>query len=206
VRTPDERAAAFLTGITILRVVLVPVVMWLILAGDDPRWATPLAAGLFAFAALTDFFDGLLARRWAQTSTLGAFLDTTADKLLVTGALFALVSVGRASIWIASIIVARELVVLGLRGVVAAAGDGIVVKPSIWGKAKANVQFAAIILAIWRPGSPIGGADGWYLDQWVMLVAGIVTVLSAMEYFARFGSVFRRRSRAATRRSPEPNA
>ncbi|MEX2275881.1 MAG: CDP-diacylglycerol--glycerol-3-phosphate 3-phosphatidyltransferase [Actinomycetota bacterium] len=201
-RTPDERAAAFLTGITILRVVLVPIVMWLVLAEGDPRWATGVAAGLFGFAALTDFFDGLLARRWAQTSTLGAFLDTTADKLLVTGVLFALVAVGRASVWIASIIVARELLVLGLRGVVAA-GDGTVVKPSIWGKLKANVQFIAIFLAIWRPGDPIGGL---YLDQWVMLAAGVVTVLSAVEYFARFGSVFHPRPRTAARKRPTPGA
>ncbi|MEX2100966.1 MAG: CDP-diacylglycerol--glycerol-3-phosphate 3-phosphatidyltransferase [Actinomycetota bacterium] len=202
-RTPDERAAAFLKAITILRVFLVPIVMWLILAEDDPQWATAVATGLFAFGAVTDFFDGLLARRWAQTSTLGAFLDTTADKLLVTGALFALVAVGRASIWIASIIVARELVVLGLRGVVAA-GDGTVVKPSIWGKLKANAQFLAIILAIWRPDVVIGDR---YLDQWVMLAAGIITVLSAVEYFTRFGAVFRRGPRAtAPSRPPAPRA
>ena len=106
-------------------------------------WATPIAAVLFAIAAATDFFDGRLARRWKQTTTLGTFLDTTADKLLVSGVLMALVAVGRASAWIAFIIIGRELVIMGLRGVVSAA-DGTVVKPSIWGKLKANVQFLAI--------------------------------------------------------------
>ena len=132
VRTPDERAAAVLKGITYLRVALTPVVMALVLVGYRVRYAYVVAAVLFAIAAATDFFDGRLARRWKQTTTLGTFLDTTADKLLVSGVLVALVSVGRASPWIAFIIIGREVLIMGLRGAVSAA-DGTVVKPSIWG-------------------------------------------------------------------------
>ncbi len=179
----DERAARFLTAITYLRIVLTPVVMALIMAGDRVSWATPVAAVLFAIAALTDFFDGRLARRWKQTTTLGTFLDTTADKLLVSGVLIALVAVDRASIWVAFIIIGRELLILGLRGVVSAS-DGTVMRPSIWGKLKANVQFIAIFLAIWRPDVVIGD---WYLDQIAMAIAAFVTLASAAEYLARFG-------------------
>ena len=74
---------------------------------------------------------------------------------------------------------------MGLRGAVSAAG-GTVVKPSIWGKLKANVQFLAILLAIIRLSEHWGPL---YLDQYAMLAAAAVTVGSAAEYFARFGGM-----------------
>ncbi len=190
VSTPDARAAAFLTGVTYLRIVLTPIVMALLLAADRIDHAYAIAGALFAIAAITDFIDGRLARRWKQTTTLGTFLDTTADKLLVSGVLVALVSIGRASAWIAFIIVGRELLILGLRGVVSAT-DGTVFKPSIWGKLKANVQFLAIFLAIVRGSEPLGPL---YLDQYAMIAAAVITIASAVEYLARFGGVLVGRS------------
>jgi CDP-diacylglycerol---glycerol-3-phosphate 3-phosphatidyltransferase len=176
----QTRTTSLLRALTYVRVILVPVVMVLVL--DRPfDHAYGLAAALFAVAAATDFLDGYLARRWAATTTLGGFLDTTADKLLVSGVLIALVAVGRASAWIAAVIVGRELVILGLRGAVAA--DGAVMRTSIWGKLKANVQFLAVLLAILRTGPKLGP---WYADQWAMVVAAIVTVLSALQYLSRF--------------------
>ena len=187
--TADDRAAAFLTFITYLRIALTPVVMALILSADRWSWAIPAATVLFAVAALTDFFDGRLARRWKQTTTLGTFLDTTADKLLVSGVLIALVEAGRASAWVAFIIVGRELLVLGLRAAVSAS-DGTVVAPSIWGKLKANVQFVAIIIAIWQPALFVGN---WTIAQVALAVAAVVTIASGAEYLARFGGVLVRR-------------
>jgi CDP-diacylglycerol--glycerol-3-phosphate 3-phosphatidyltransferase len=189
VSTPDARAAAFLKGITYLRIVLTPIVMALVLAGERTDGAYAVAGALFAVAAITDFIDGRLARRWKQTTTWGTFLDTTADKLLVSGVLIALVAVDRASTWIAFIIIGRELLIMGLRGAVTAA-DGTVVAPSIWGKLKANVQFLAIFLAIVRTSEPIGPL---YPDQYAMIVAAAVTVGSAVEYLARFSGVLSRR-------------
>jgi len=177
----DHRAAAFLKAVTWLRVLLVPVIMALVLAGPERRYAFAIAGALFAIAALTDFVDGFLARRWAQASTFGSFLDTTADKLLVSGALIALVAVERASPWIALIIVGRELLIMGLRGAVAAGGD--LVKPSVWGKAKANAQFLAIFLAIVRSPEKIGAL---FLDEYVMIAAAAITVISAIDYLLRF--------------------
>ena len=183
----DRRASNFLTGITYLRVALVPVIMALVLAGHRVRYAFAIAAMIFAIAAVTDFFDGFLARRWAKATTLGSFLDTTADKLLVSGALVALVAVDRASAWIAFLIIGRELVILGLRGAIAAGGE--VMSPSIWGKLKANAQFLAITFAIVRIPDRLGPL---FVDQYLMLLAAAATVASAVEYLARFARVFTR--------------
>jgi CDP-diacylglycerol--glycerol-3-phosphate 3-phosphatidyltransferase len=181
-----------LTASTGLRIALAPVIMALILIGErDPTsTAAWVAAVLFAAAALSDFVDGKLARRWALTSPLGAFLDTTADKLLVACTLFALVGVGRAAAWVAAIIVSRELIVLGLRSAVAIGGT--VVEASLWGKLKTSVQFFAILLAIVRPGSP---ALGLYPDQWLMIAAALLSVASGADYFRRFSGVLSGRER-----------
>jgi CDP-diacylglycerol--glycerol-3-phosphate 3-phosphatidyltransferase len=174
---------SLLSGLTYARIVAVPAVMALILLGPDRKSAYTWAAVVFAVAATTDFADGYLARRWAVTTKLGSFLDTTADKLLVTGALIALVDVDRASPVIAAIIIGRELLILGLRGVVAA--EGTVFPPSIWGKLKTNAQFVAIVLAILHLGKPLAGLR---VDEWVMIAAAAITVMSAIEYLTRFSS------------------
>jgi CDP-diacylglycerol---glycerol-3-phosphate 3-phosphatidyltransferase len=173
------RSARFLAASTTLRIVLTPVIMGMLMA-DAPRGLT---AALFAAAAATDWFDGYLARRWEVTTKIGSFLDTTADKLLVSGVLIALVAVERASPWVTVIIIGREIVILGLRGVVAA--EGTVMEPSLLGKLKTSIQFLAILLAILRPGDPIGGL---YIDEWVMLAAAAITVASAVDYLMRFAA------------------
>jgi CDP-diacylglycerol--glycerol-3-phosphate 3-phosphatidyltransferase len=173
------RSARFLAASTSLRILLTPVIMAMLMADADRT----LTAILFAFAAATDWIDGKLARRWGVTTKLGSFLDTTADKLLVTGVLIALVAVERASPWVAVIIIGRELMVLGLRGVIAA--EGTVMQPSLLGRLKTSIQFLAILLAILRPGDEVGGL---YVDEWVMLAAAAITVASAVDYFSRFAA------------------
>ena len=164
----------------------VPIILALILLADDVPHAYGIAAGIMAAAALTDFLDGYLARRWQITTTLGAFLDTIADKLLVTGALFALVEVGRAWAWAGFLIIGREIAISGLRSI--AAMDGVSVPPSIWGKLKATFQYVAVFMAMLRTADTYGGL---YPDQWMMLVAVAVTLLSGFEYMARFAAVLR---------------
>ena len=175
------RSARLLAAGTATRILLTPVVMALILlpdpADDDVR---VLATVLFCVAAATDWVDGRLARRWNVTSKMGSFLDTTADKLLVSGVLIALLGVDRVSPWIVAIIVGRELVLMGLRGVIASEGE--VMAPSSLGKLKTAIQFLAIALAIWRPGDPVGGL---YVDEWAMLAAAAITVWSAVDYLVR---------------------
>jgi CDP-diacylglycerol--glycerol-3-phosphate 3-phosphatidyltransferase len=165
---------------------MVPVILALVLVSDRLDHAFGLAAVLMAAASFTDFLDGYLARRWRITTTLGAFLDTIADKLLVAGVLFALVEVGRAWAWAAFLIVGREIAISGLRGI--AAMDGVLVQPSIWGKAKANVQYLAILMALLRTRETYGGL---YPDEWAMIVAVVVTMLSGVQYLTRFARVLR---------------
>ena len=178
------RSARFLAASTSVRILLTPVIMAMLFAGVEPA----LTAALFAFAAATDWIDGYLARRWEVTTKLGSFLDTTADKLLVTGVLIGLVAVERASPWVSLIIIGRELMVLGLRGVIAA--EGTVMQPSFLGRLKTAVQFLAILLAILRPGDEIAGA---YVDEWVMLLAAAITVASAVDYFRSFADALSER-------------
>jgi CDP-diacylglycerol--glycerol-3-phosphate 3-phosphatidyltransferase len=170
------RSARLVAAGTATRIVLTPVVMWLVLAGDEPG----LATALFCVAAATDWIDGRLARRWGVTTKLGSFLDTTADKILVAGVLIALLDVARASPWIVALIVGREIVLMALRGLIAAGGE--VMAPSMLGKLKTSIQFLAIALAICRLGDPIGGM---YLDEWAMLAAAVITVWSGADYIVR---------------------
>src|SRR3954451_18944435 len=103
--------------LTYARVVAVPVVSALLFWPEE-GWARWTALGIFAAAAITDFFDGYLARIWSQQSTLGRMLDPIADKLLVAAVLLMLSVDGTihgASIWAAIIILCREILVSGLR-------------------------------------------------------------------------------------------
>jgi CDP-diacylglycerol---glycerol-3-phosphate 3-phosphatidyltransferase len=172
------------TRITLVRIVLIPVVVALLVAADGRRGTLLAAAIVFAVAAATDWLDGWLARRWQQVTDLGNFLDTTADKLLVIGALLGLMAIGRANVWVVLVVVARELAVLGLRA--AAAAAGVVVSASIWGKLKFVVQVVAVVVAIVRPAVQVGPL---LLDEWLLLVMAVVTALSAVDYFARFGDL-----------------
>jgi CDP-diacylglycerol--glycerol-3-phosphate 3-phosphatidyltransferase len=145
-----------------------------------------IAALIFLIAAFTDFLDGYWARRTTGGTVLGAFLDTTADKIMVTGTLLALVSVGRVSIWPAAIIIFREFTVMALRGVVAQRGR--LIAPSTWGKLKSFTQYAAIFWAFLRFSDRWGP---WYFDQYLMLIAVVATIGSAWGYMAAFWSVVR---------------
>lgn len=165
---------------------LVPAILTLILLAEHIDHSLEIAAALMGVAVFSDFLDGYLARRWKITTVFGAFLDQIADKLLVAGAMYGLVGIGRMWAWAAFTIVAREIAVSGLRGL--AAMDGEVVHPSIWGKIKATVQYLAILLALLRIETTYWGL---YLDQWVVGLAVVVTVLSGYEYFSRFARVLR---------------
>jgi CDP-diacylglycerol--glycerol-3-phosphate 3-phosphatidyltransferase len=169
----SSRALAIGTGV---RIVVSPVIMALLLGHSYTA-----AAIVFLVAAATDWLDGRLARRWGVTTKLGAFLDTTADKLLVATALIGLVAVHRASPWVALVIIGREFTILGLRAAVASGGRNF--ETSMLGKWKATVQFAAIAIAMLRPDVVIAGA---YLDQWLMVIAAVVTAWSGVDYLVRF--------------------
>ena len=172
--------------LALTRVALTPVVMAFVLLSEQIDHAFGIALAVFVPAALTDFADGYLARRWKLTTVFGAFLDSVADKVLVIGSLLVLIEVDRAWSWAAFIIITREVVVMGLRAV--AALEKATVPPSFWGKSKTTFQFFAIGFALIRPESEWGP---FFLDEWVMLAAVFATVLSGWDYFRRYWSAFR---------------
>ena len=105
-------------ALTWLRIVLIPVFVAVYYLPDT--WLSPVvknwtAMSIFAVAAITDWLDGYLARRWGETSAFGAFLDPVADKLMVAAALILLVQLGRAEAYLAIIIIGREITISALR-------------------------------------------------------------------------------------------
>jgi CDP-diacylglycerol--glycerol-3-phosphate 3-phosphatidyltransferase len=178
-------AMNFPNALAIFRIAMVVPIMAFTRA-DELENHYVIAAGLFLIASFTDFLDGYWARRTTGGTVLGAFLDTTADKIMVTGTLLALVSVDRVSIWPAAIIIFREFTVMALRGVVAQRGG--LIAPSTWGKLKAFSQYAAIFWAFLRFSERWGP---WYFDQYLMLIAVVATIGSAWGYATAFWSVVR---------------
>jgi CDP-diacylglycerol--glycerol-3-phosphate 3-phosphatidyltransferase len=162
-------------ALTVLRILLVPVVVEALL--DETPNGDAIAAGVFALAALTDGLDGYIARSRGAITTFGKLMDPIADKLLVTAALIALVSLDRLEAWVAMVIIAREFAVTGLRGV--AAERGVVIQASWLGKVKTILQIAAVIaLIVWHP-APVG------VDL-LVYAAVAATVISGVDYFFGF--------------------
>jgi CDP-diacylglycerol--glycerol-3-phosphate 3-phosphatidyltransferase len=161
--------------LTVLRILLVPVVVVALL--DETPNGDAIAAAVFALAAVTDGLDGWIARSRGHITTFGKLMDPLADKLLVTAALVALVSLGRLEAWIAMVIIAREFAVTGLRAV--AAEQGLVIQASWLGKVKTALQIAAIIALIATDPAPLG------VDV-LVYVAVAATVISGIDYFFGF--------------------
>jgi CDP-diacylglycerol---glycerol-3-phosphate 3-phosphatidyltransferase len=159
--------------VTWSRVALIPALMVFLLVDGIPggRW---WAFGIWLAAVGTDWVDGRLARSRGQVTILGVFLDSLADKLLVSAALVALIETGDISSWAAMIIITREFAVTGLRMV--AANENLIIPASRLGKWKMVSQSAALA-AIIAPGTP-----GW-LSEGLLDVALVLTVLSGAYYF-----------------------
>ncbi|WP_047394155.1 CDP-diacylglycerol--glycerol-3-phosphate 3-phosphatidyltransferase [Chitinibacter sp. ZOR0017] len=170
--------------LTWLRVALIPVfvgVFYLPHTDYPVAWQNMVGTGLFALAAITDWFDGFLARRWNQTSQFGAFLDPVADKLMVAAALILLVEIDRAPSWLAVIIIGREITISALREWMAQLGKSRSVAVNMIGKLKTTAQMIAILFLLWWaplvPGvsTPLIGSIALYL-------AGILTIVSMFYY------------------------
>ncbi len=164
--------------LTLLRILLVPV----FLAVDflaPPGWAGPLAATVFALAAVTDGLDGALARRWGSTSRFGAVVDPIADKLMVTAALLLLLLRQPTFLlfFAALVIVSRELIIAGLREWMAGAGASGTVKVSFLAKTKTAVQMVALVTLLAHPG-PFLDRVGLVL----LYVSVVLTLWSGMSY------------------------
>ncbi len=130
--------------ITLLRICLVPVFMVVLFLPFE--WANLIGLIIFIIASLTDSLDGHIARSKNLVTNFGKFLDPLADKLLVAAALIALVGMDKIPSWFATIVIAREFMVTGIR--LLANGEGRVIAASIWGKIKTITQIIAISLLL----------------------------------------------------------
>lgn len=133
--------------ITMGRIIVVPLLVVVLLTPVAEHWfglnAYALAIVIFLVAAVSDIFDGRLARSRKQVSTLGKFLDPVADKLLISAALIVLVEKQLAPSWAVVVILGREFIITGLRSV--AASEGIVIQAQSLGKIKMWAQCVAVV-------------------------------------------------------------
>src|ERR1700757_1409349 len=207
------------------RIVMIPLLLWILsphfpwqgLAGGQEI----AASVLFILASMTDGLDGYLARKRGQITTMGMLLDPLADKIMVTGAIIALVAYNPevVKVWIAVVIIGREFLISGLRSI--AASEGFTIQASDLGKLKTVVQIVFVVSAIlahhWYQWE-----FGWLIIpvKWAAIAAAyfavLVSTVSAIDYFVGFwkqidhASKNRRRSSfVLTRRkgagSPSPN-
>jgi CDP-diacylglycerol--glycerol-3-phosphate 3-phosphatidyltransferase len=165
--------------LTVTRMVLIPILVVVLIFPFKYRDLT--GAVIFLAAALTDLFDGYIARRRGYVTRLGRILDPIADKLLISSALISLVALGRAPAWMVVIILGREFAISGLRSV--AISEGIDLSPSFLGKSKMTAQGATIFVLI------LGEETLGYLyvlgmvGLWMVMMLSIV---SALDYVIKF--------------------
>ena len=172
--------------ITIARILLIPVFLVLLLSGIPEPYGDIAAAVVFILAAATDKLDGYVARRNAQITTLGQFLDPLADKLLIAAALIALVSQGRVAAWLAMIIIGREIAVTVLR--IIGISQGVSIPADRYGKLKMVLQIVYVVYVL-VPTADIArlihvSTDVATIIQWILaVVVVVVTLASGVRYF-----------------------
>jgi CDP-diacylglycerol--glycerol-3-phosphate 3-phosphatidyltransferase len=173
--------------VTLSRIVLIPLIIglyylpeaWLSYHGKNIA-----ATVVFILAALTDWLDGYLARRLNQTSAFGAFLDPVADKLIVVGALIALLYLNRVDMLVALIIIGREIAISALREWMAKVGQAKSVAVAFIGKLKTVGQMVAIPLLLYH--DPLFGVlDCQWLGTVLINVAAVLTVVSMLYYLRK---------------------
>jgi cardiolipin synthase len=175
--------------LTWLRVALIPLVIGVYYL--PPQWLfmqdrNNIATIVFIVAAVTDWFDGFLARRWNQTSAFGAFLDPVADKLMVAGALLVLVDLNRMGDYgaiVAFIIIGREITISALREWMAQIGASKSVAVSSLGKIKTTAQMVAIPMLLFE--NRLVGLDMQFWGTLLILVAAALTLWSMFYYLRK---------------------
>lgn len=176
--------------LTLLRIALIPVMAVLLLSPS--REAGFWAAAVFAVASTTDWLDGYLARRMEIVTTFGKFLDPIADKLIVMAALIMILPFNRVPAWMVLVILGREIIITGLRGL--ASTEGIVIPASNLGKFKTIFQIVAILgLLLHFDYHWFFSVDNPYLyvnmhnvGLFYLWIAFILTVWSGVDYLNKF--------------------
>ncbi len=182
--------------LTLFRIACIPLMVFLLLspARENCFWA----AVVFSFASATDWLDGHLARRMGIVTVFGKFLDPIADKLIVMAALIMLLPYNWVPAWMVLVILGREIVITGLRGI--ASSEGIVIQASDLGKFKTIFQLVAIIALLlhypyhWLFGlaNPLTLVSMQNVGMFFLWVATALTVWSGLDYLFRFVRVIAR--------------
>ncbi|MDB5882521.1 MAG: CDP-diacylglycerol--glycerol-3-phosphate 3-phosphatidyltransferase [Ramlibacter sp.] len=185
----------FLTIPTIFtwtRIVAIPLIVGVFYLGWRPEVQNLIATVMFVVFALTDWLDGYLARRLNQTSSFGAFLDPVADKFLVCASLLVLVHLRRADVFVALIIIGREIAISALREWMAHIGASKSVAVHMLGKIKTTVQMIAIPFLLFD-GRLFGLIDTGLWGTWLIWASAILTVWSMVYYLQKAVPEIRKR-------------
>ena len=172
------------TLLTWARIVAIPLIVavfyW---PGLAPQTQNLIATWLFVVFAATDWADGYLARKLNQTSSFGAFLDPVADKFLVCACVLVLVHLGRTDVFVALIIIGREIAISALREWMATIGANKSVAVHMVGKLKTSVQMVAIPFLLYQ--QPLLGIDTRAWGQVLIWIAAVLTVWSMVYYLKK---------------------
>ncbi|SHJ55666.1 CDP-diacylglycerol--glycerol-3-phosphate 3-phosphatidyltransferase [Malonomonas rubra DSM 5091] len=194
--TTDTKLMNLPNILTLARIGAVPVVVVLLMF--ESKTTSFWAAFIFSLAAITDWLDGYLARKWEIVTVLGKFLDPLADKLIVMAALIMLIPLDRVPAWAVFLILGREMLVTGLRSI--ASAEGIVIAASNLGKYKTIFQMVAIIGLLlhyryyWFFGLEVDLFHASFHNAGIFFfyISLIMTLWSGFDYLAKFFKLFAR--------------
>jgi CDP-diacylglycerol--glycerol-3-phosphate 3-phosphatidyltransferase len=172
------------TLLTWARIVAIPLIVGVFYLPLDAATRNLVATVMFVVFALTDWLDGYLARKLNQTSSFGAFLDPVADKFLVCASLLVLVHLSRADVFVALIIIGREIAISALREWMAQIGASRSVAVHMLGKVKTTVQMVAIPFLLFD-GSLFGVLDTRVWGTALIWIAAVLTVWSMVYYLRK---------------------
>jgi CDP-diacylglycerol---glycerol-3-phosphate 3-phosphatidyltransferase len=190
--------------LSLSRVVAGPIIAGLVLS--TPGDAYLFGALLFGLASFTDMIDGKLARYSQRVSPLGIFLDTTADKVLVSLVLVAMAVGGLSPAWIPLVIISREFLISGLRSY--AASHNRIISAHTWGKGKTLITMVAISCVLLAANGKTGGAlshvgshsvwqHAFTAASWLLGIAAVLTIVSGVRYIVDAWPLFRQEPTAA---------
>jgi cardiolipin synthase len=192
-----QNVLMFLTVPTLLtwaRIVAIPLLVGVFYLPLGGAMGNLIATALFVVFALTDWLDGYLARRLNQTSSFGAFLDPVADKFLVCAALLVLVHLDRVDVFVALIIIGREIAISALREWMAHIGASRSVAVHMLGKLKTTAQMIAIPFLLFD-GELFGVIDTHVWGSVLIWIAAVLTIWSMIYYLQRALPEIRARAR-----------
>ena len=182
------------TIMTWTRIVAIPLIVGVFYLPLAESLRNLIATALFIVFAATDWLDGYLARKLDQQSAFGAFLDPVADKFLVCASLLVLVHLNRADVFVALIIIGREIAISALREWMAQIGAGKSVAVHMIGKVKTVVQMVAIPFLLYHD-KLFGFIDTGAWGQWLIWLSAVLTVWSMVYYLQKAIPEIRARAR-----------